>query len=218
MLVHEMQLRTDYHTWDDYQDQTSWNGFAWAANENVVYLPESETSHRSVGLSICRKSLLLPNGAWEGLRRRMCKRGGRHWNAESSNGQNIIFLLSHRTDIWCSAQNNEIRAAIPLLGPSFRKILNRWSFTDWAWVEMLLVSICVSFSWVSFKTHQLWGPDIQKENIKQAKGNDWSHYKSTAANFSSRKLFQTGGKNSSSTSVLTAFISFGLFNIFLLDV
>jgi len=37
-------------------------------------LPESETSHRSVGLSICRKSLLLPNGGLEGLRGRMCKK------------------------------------------------------------------------------------------------------------------------------------------------
>jgi len=100
---------------------------------------------------------------------------------------------------------------------------------------MLIVSICVSFGWVSFKTHHLWQLDIQKENIKQAKGTECSQYRSTAAIFSSSLIIyihvmhvmnmhnrdiynQTGGKNSSSTSVLTAFISFGLFNIFPLDV
>jgi hypothetical protein len=113
-------------------------------------------------------------------------------------------------------------------------------------VELLLLSICVSFGWVSFKTHQLWQLDIHLENMKQAKGNECSQYRSTAAIFSSSLMIdsplyhecvhnmhnmprhdkvkikgangQTGGKNSSSTSVLTAFISFGLFNIFLLDV
>jgi hypothetical protein len=46
-------------------------------------------------------------------------------------------------------------------------------------VELLLVAICVSFGWVSCKTYQLWQLEIQMENIKQAKGNECSQYKST---------------------------------------
>ncbi len=50
---------------------------------------------------------------------------------------------------------------------------------------MLLVSICVSFGWISFKTHQLCQLDNPKENIKQAKGNECSQHRSTDAIFSS---------------------------------
>jgi hypothetical protein len=45
-----------------------------------------------------------------------------------------------------------------------------------------LLKICVSFG---FKTYQLWQRDIQKENIKHAKGNECSQYKIIAAIFSS---------------------------------